>query len=282
MQTVIKDIEGWSTLDPVAGKLAAWVEKVTGPRVVKNALSGSWLGHQLHPALTDVPIGAWAMATVVDAIGGKKGADVSRQLVGVGILGAVPAAWTGASDWSSSYGPEQRVGLVHGLANSVGTLLQVASWVARRRGRHGTGAVLSAVGLGATGAAAYLGGHLTLVRGVGVNHTAFEEGPHEWTDVAAETELTEGTPKQVEAAGVPVMLVRRGPRVLALSAVCTHAGGPLDQGTLTDADCIECPWHGSQFRLSDGAVERGPASVPEPVWEVRLADGRVSVRLTEE
>jgi nitrite reductase/ring-hydroxylating ferredoxin subunit/uncharacterized membrane protein len=278
MQTVIRDIEGWSSLDPLSGKLAGWVEKVTAPRLVKNALSGGWLGHQLHPALTDVPIGAWAMATVVDAIGGEKGAEVSRQLVGVGILGAVPAAWTGASDWSSSYGPEQRVGLVHALTNSAGTLLQLASWVARRRGRHGTGAGLSAVGLGATGVAAYLGGHLTLVRGVGVNHTAFQEAPGDWTDVAAEVDLVEGTPKRVEAAGVPVMLVRRGPRVLALSAVCTHAGGPLDEGTLTDDDCVECPWHGSQFRLTDGAVERGPASVPEPVWEVRLADGRVSVR----
>ncbi|MFI7004939.1 Rieske 2Fe-2S domain-containing protein [Streptomyces sp. NPDC050145] len=278
-QHLIKQVEGMEALDGLCRSATGRVGRATRSAAVKNALSGTWLGHQLHPMLTDVPIGAWAMASVLDVTAGPAGAAAARRLVGVGLLAAVPTALSGASDWSDTYGPEQRIGAVHGICNATATVLQTASWIARRRGRRATGAVLSGVGFAFTASASYLGGHLTLVRGVGVSHTAFQPEVDEWMDVAALDALSEGEPMRVKAGEVPVVLVRRGPTVYALSAVCTHAGGPLDQGeVLDDGDCVRCPWHGSEFRLADGRAVRGPAAADATRWETKVDDGRVHVR----
>lgn len=278
MRNLITSIEGRASLDKLSKLSAGWVGRATQPAAVKNALSGTWLGHQLHPMLTDLPIGAWAMATFLDLTGGKRAATSAQRLVGLGVLATAPTAASGASDWSDTYGPDQRVGLVHAATNVTATLLHAASWAARRRGHRGTGIVLSGLGLGLTAGAAYLGGHLSLARGIGVNHTAFEDTVTDWTDVAAESDLAEGQPMRVTATGVPVVLVRHGGDVRALSARCTHAGGPLDEGTLVGHGCVKCPWHGSEFRLADGTVVRGPAAIPQPTWDVKVDDGRVSVR----
>ncbi|WP_405550662.1 Rieske 2Fe-2S domain-containing protein [Streptomyces sp. NBC_01171] len=278
IEHVIQDIEGRSALDALTGPVAELVNKVTQPTAVKNALSGTWLGHALHPVLTDVPIGAWGMATVLDLTAGERGARAARKLVGFGLLAVVPTAASGASDWADTIGGPQRVGLVHGMLNSAATVLQAASWVARLTGRRRAGVVLSGVGLGLTGASAYLGGHLSYVNGVGVNHTAFEEPTGKWTDVAALTALEEDKPLRVDAGGVPVVLVRHGATVNALSATCTHAGGPLDEGKVDADGCLHCPWHGSAFRLADGEVTRGPATVPQPDWDVKISQERVLVR----
>jgi len=199
-------------------------------------------------------------------------------MVGFGILGSAPAAIAGASDWSDTHGAKNRVGLVHALLNGGASLLQIASWLSRVRGHRSAGVRLSLVALGLTAASAYLGGHLSMVRGVGVNHTAFESPDSSWIDVADEDDLTEGVPLRVLAGDAPVMLVRQGGAIRALSATCTHAGGPLDEGTLVDG-CVRCPWHGSEFLLDDGTVQRGPASVPEPSWEVQVSSGRIALRL---
>lgn len=274
----IKDIEGLKPLDTVSNPVAGWVQRATRPDAVENALSGTWLGHKLHPVLTDVPIGAWVMASVLDLTAGRPGADAARRLVGVGLIATVPTAATGATDWSTSYGPAQRVGLVHALSNLTATAVQAASWVARSRGRRTTGMVLSGVGLGIAAAAGYLGGHLTLVQGVGVNHTAFEQPVADWTDVAAAADVQDDKPIRAMASGVPVVLVRHHGTIYALSADCVHASGPLDQGKLVRDGCIRCPWHGSVFRLTDGRVQRGPASVDQPSWEVKVDKDRVYVR----
>ncbi|MGN6204790.1 Rieske 2Fe-2S domain-containing protein [Humibacter sp.] len=275
-------IEEASALDAVADPLSGLVLKVTKRKAIKNLLSGTWLGHTLHPMLTDVPIGFWSAAMLLDVTAGERGARAARRMVGLGVLGAIPTAIAGASDWADTHGPTKRVGLVHALLNDVALTLQIVSWLSRRGGNRGRGIGLSLAASGLMVVSAYLGGHLSLVRGVGINHTAFQgpafrEAAAKWTDVAAETDVTEGKPLRVTADGVPVMLVKQDGVVRALSATCTHAGGPLDEGTLVDG-CVQCPWHGSEFRLDDGTVERGPASVPEPVWEVRVAGGRVSVR----
>lgn len=275
---VITATEQWAPLDRVAAPLSRWVGTLTARTPIKNALSGSWLGHQLHPVLTDIPIGSWVAATVLDLTGGSQSASAARRLVALGVLASVPTAAAGASDWAETQGPTRRVGMLHAAANSSATALQLASWLARRGGNRELGVRLSALALGVTMGAAYLGGHLSLVRGVGVNHTAFQDPTSEWTDVAAESDLKDATPLRVSAGGVPVVLVKQPGGVRALSAVCTHAGGPLDEGTLDDRGCLKCPWHGSEFRLSDGGVERGPAAVPEPSWSVKIDAGRVSVR----
>ncbi|VXC11248.1 Ferredoxin, 2Fe-2S [Microbacterium sp. 8M] len=276
MQSLIRKIGKTRGLDPAAEKLSGWVDAATRSPAVKNALSGSWLGHQAHPMLTDLPIGAWGAATVLDLTGADPAA--SRRLVGLGILASAPTAAAGASDWSAMYGPAKRVGLIHAAANATASTLQITSWFVRRRGHHGAGAVLSLLGLGLTLGSSYLGGHLSLVRGTGVNHTAFQPTVRRWTDVGADAELAEGARTRVMVDDVPVLLMRISARLHAISAVCTHAGGPLDEGELGADGCITCPWHGSRFRVEDGAVRRGPASVPQPRWEAKVEDGRILLR----
>ena len=278
IDALIHGIGGFRRLDGFARKASAVVGAATRSTPVKNTLSGSWLGHQLHPVLTDLPIGAWGAATVLDITAGDEGEASARRLVGFGILSAVPTAISGASDWSDTTGRNKRVGLVHGLANAAGTTLQAASWLARRRGHRSAGVVLSLVALSTTLASAYLGGHLSFVRGIGVNRTAFQRPTRTWTEVAADADIAEGALVRVTADDVPVLVARQDGELHAISAVCSHAGGPLDGGTLDGGGCVTCPWHGSRFRIDDGSVERGPASVPQPDWEVRVEDGRILVR----
>jgi nitrite reductase/ring-hydroxylating ferredoxin subunit/uncharacterized membrane protein len=266
-------------LDPIAGAIASAVQRATQPAVVKNALSGTGLGHQLHPLLTDVTIGAWLSASALDVVSGGHGDDSSRRLTGLGIVAALPTAASGLSDWSDSYGSDQRVGLAHAIGNTIGLTLQIASYRARRRGDHTLGGALSMAALGVVSAAGYLGGHLVYARGVGVNHVAFEHRSADWTDVADAGALQDATPLRVDAGGVGVVLVKNADGLFALSASCVHAGGPLDEGELVDG-CLKCPWHASMFRLQDGRAVRGPATVNQPVWQARIEDGRVQVRAT--
>ncbi|MGH9083416.1 MAG: Rieske 2Fe-2S domain-containing protein, partial [Acidimicrobiales bacterium] len=112
-QALVKAIEDQERLDDLARPLVELAGKATRPDAVKNALSGTWLGHQLHPMLTDLPLGAWVMAAALDWTAGRSGARSARRLVGLGVLAALPAAASGASDWSETYGGEQRIGLVH-------------------------------------------------------------------------------------------------------------------------------------------------------------------------
>jgi len=274
---VVHRIEQEKALDQFSEPVAKWVSQVTKPDAIKYALSGSWLGHQLHPMASDIPLGAWLMASALDVTGGPTMRPAARRLVGLGVLSAIPAAASGASDWAESYGKQQRVGYVHALANGTGTILQACSWLARRKDRHRTGTLLSLAGLGMTLGAAYLGGHLSFTKGVGVNHTAFQRSVNTWTDVAADDDVTEGQLLRVTAKNVPVVLARNEGHLHALSATCSHAGGPLDQGRIEDG-CIVCPWHQSKFKLNDGAPARGPAGSAQPVWQVKTEDGRVLIR----
>ncbi|MFJ4166670.1 Rieske 2Fe-2S domain-containing protein [Microbacterium sp. NPDC089698] len=276
MQSLIRTLGKTKGLDPAAEKLSGWVQAATRSTPVKNALSGSWLGHQVHPMLTDLPIGAWGAATVLDLTGADPAA--SRRLVGLGILASAPTAAAGASDWSSLYGPAKRVGLIHAAANATASVLQITSWLVRRRGHHGAGAALSLLGLGLTLGSSYLGGHLSFVRGSGVNHTAFQGSVRRWTDVGADADLVEGARSRVLVGDVPVLLIRVDSALHAISAVCSHEGGPLDEGELGADGCVTCPWHGSRFRIDDGSVQRGPASVPQPRWEAKVEDGRILLR----
>lgn len=279
--SIIRSLGRAKGLDTAAKTVSGWVDAVTHPTWIKNALSGSWLGHQLHPVLTDLPIGAWGAAVALDLTGGDQSADAARRLVGLGLIASAPAALSGASDWSSTRGADKRIGFVHALMNASASTLQAGSWLARRSGHRRAGIALSALGLGLTLSSAYLGGHLSFVRGIGVNRTAFQRQTSSWTDVAADSEILDGTLTRVVVDGVPVLLTRQAGRLHAISAVCTHAGGPLDEGTLDADGCVTCPWHGSRFRLEDGGIERGPASVSEPIWAVSVDDGRILVRSPE-
>jgi len=244
---------------------------------MRNLLSGTDLGHPLHPVLTDLPIGAWVMSALLDAAGGPAAEGAADLLVAAGVVAAVPTAAAGLNDWSDTVGPETRVGLVHAALNTTALSLYLASLVARARGRRRGGKVLGLAGLGVLLGGAYLGGHLSFGMGVDVNRTAWEQRPDQWTPVLADTELADGEHRRADAGGVPVLLYRTAGTVYALDSTCSHMGGPLEEGTISDG-CITCPWHGSTFRFADGTIVRGPASTPEPCYQTRIQDGRIEVR----
>ncbi|MDI3331736.1 MAG: Rieske (2Fe-2S) protein [Micrococcus sp.] len=274
---LVGGVERWRALDGIGRPVAAAVSRAVSPRPVRNLLSGTALGHPAHPVLTDLPIGAWSMAAVLDVVGGRAAEPAADLLVATGVAAAVPTAATGLNDWSDTKGAARRVGQVHAAANTIGLALYSASYAYRRRGRRTTGKALGLAGLGAVLAGGFLGGHLSYALGVNVNRTAWRRGPRDWTDVLDEAGLAPGGHRLVPAGDVSVLLVRDDGAITALDNVCSHMGGPLQEGTIADG-CVTCPWHGSTFRLEDGSIVRGPASVPQPAYEARVQDGRIQVR----
>lgn len=270
-------VESAAFLDGPADALMGAVSKAIPAGPLKDALSGTWLGHALHPVLTDLPIGFWTSAWMLDLIGGKRSANAARMLVGLGIASAVPTAVTGASDWADTAAPEKRVGLVHATANSIALACYVVSFVHRVRGRRGKGVLWGWYGAVAATVGGALGGHLVNALGIGVDNTVFDSAPKEWTAAGSALDLAEGRPVAVTANGVDVVIVQEGDRLLALADRCTHRGGPLHEGDVV-LGCIECPWHRSRFRLEDGEVEQGPATRPQPRYEARIVEGVVEVR----
>ena len=273
-QQIIAAIEAIPGLESLSDWLVTALGPVTRQRQLMDLLHGRWLGHSLHPALSDVPIGMWVSVPVLDLIGDRTGATL---LTAMGCIVSGATAATGAADWSVTVGRDRRLALVHGLANTTVLGLQLASLAARLRGRTGRGRLLSAAGLTAGVAAAYLGGELVFGRALAVDHDAWIYGPSEWTDVAAETDVSEGAVTVVDVESRKILLTRVDGRLSALENTCTHAGGPLNEGTVEDGDIV-CPWHGSRFRLSDGAVLGGPATFPVRQLETRTAAGRVQNR----
>lgn len=243
---------------------------------VKDALHGTWLGHSLHPVITDVPIGAWTAALVLDLLGERRGAKVA---IGVGLLAAVGAAATGLTDWLATSGKPRRLGVVHAALNGTATVLYAVSWLSRGKTDR-VGIVLSTLGYGIVSLGAVYGGGMSLDLQIGVNHAHASDPPHDETDVAALTDVPDGGMKRVEAGGYPVLLVRRGERVDAIGAICAHQGGPLDEGTL-EGDVVTCPWHASQFCVRDGAIVAGPTAYPQPAFRVRVLNGRIRIAATE-
>jgi nitrite reductase/ring-hydroxylating ferredoxin subunit/uncharacterized membrane protein len=280
LRETLRKIEDAEVLDRPGKVLRALAEPLTRSDAAKNALSGTWLRHRLHPMLTDVPIGAWISASALDVVGGRHSSKAARRLVGVGIVSSLPTAMAGLSDWADTYGGEQRTATVHAATNGVALALQVVSWRARRRGHGFRAGVISVVALGAVAAGGYLGGHLVYNQQVGVDVPPDELSPGRWYDTVAFDELVDDRPHGVTLDGVTVVLVRQGAVVHALGGTCTHRGGPLADGTV-DVDVIRCPWHGSEFRLVDGEVVRAPATTPEPAYETRVRDGLVQVRARE-
>ena len=251
--------------------------RLFGSDRVKRVLSGAPLGHRLHPMLTDIPIGCWTSASVLDAIAWRSGRASARRLTALGIVAALPTVASGLSDWSDTDTEERRIGFVHAGGNSIGILLEIASWSARRRGHHVRGAVLGATAIGVMTFAGYLGGHLVFARRVGADvDTPLVPDPG-WHSVCRADDLVESTPLGIDVNGVTVVLVRPGAEVYALAAACIHAGGPLERGSVQDG-AITCPWHGSRFCLRDGSVVRGPAASSQPTYETRLRSGVVEIR----
>jgi nitrite reductase/ring-hydroxylating ferredoxin subunit/uncharacterized membrane protein len=263
-------------LDRLAGPIGDAVRQALGGQPAKDVLSGTWLGHPLHPVLTDLPIGFWTSAFTLDLVGGRRSRRAATQLVAWGVLSAVPTAVTGAADWGDTTGPARRVGLVHATANSAAVTCYAASWWSRVRGRHARGVALGLAGATAATVGAYLGGHLMANLNIGTNRSASPRPPAEWTRVASADQVTE-TPRRVLAGEAPVVVLREQGVLRALDARCPHRGGPMDEGDVRDG-CITCPWHGSVFRVDDGELVQGPATVDLPVYECRVLGDAVEVR----
>ena len=272
-------------LDRLAKPAASKVAEVVGHGTVKDLLSGTWLGHPLHPMLTDLPIGFWTSSFLLDVVGGKAGRRASKRLVGLGILAAVPTAAAGLSDWSDTIGEDRRIGTAHALGNVAALSFYSLSWRARRRGSWGKGVALGFLGAGAASVGGYLGAHLVYRKGVGADRNAWKEEATDWVDVGEQAELQPGEHRVVKVGDDDVLLARRGigdvssgPELSAISNVCGHAGGPLDEGEFDAEGCVTCPWHGSVFRLDGGHVVHGPATGHQPAYDVRAEDGRLAVR----
>ena len=280
------DGQGW--LDPTADALQPAVKKAfdaLGParRDVKNFLHGTWLGHPFHPVMTDIPLGAWTVTLLLDALSDGRGrsgleraADASLAL---GLAGAVGSAVTGLADWSETDARPRRLGVAHAALNVGATLLFAASLLSRGRGSRGTGKGLAITGYLATIAAAYLGGELVYHEQIGVDHSSGRELPEKFTPVLPEEDLREGQLKRVMYKETPLLLVRRGDHVYALAETCAHLGGPLSEGKL-EGDTVVCPWHASRFTLESGEVVDGPSAFPQPCLKTRIRDGQIEVKTT--
>ncbi len=278
MAGLVGRIERMESLDPGARLIQKLLSRsIPQQSTRKDLLSGTWLGRPLHPALTDVVIGTWISAALLDQTSGANTNKAADRLLLIGNVLAVPTIAAGLSDWAELWGEQQRLGSVHALGNGAAFALQVVSYRARMAGRRRAAKVLSLAAVLTAGGSAYLGGHLSFVKGVGVNRTAFEVPPQEWTPVIDEGELAEDTPTLVQAADIGLLLYRQDQEVYALSDRCTHRGCALHLGQVNDLK-VECPCHGSIFRLTDGGVLKGPATVPAPVYDVRSRDGKVEVR----
>ncbi|MFC8453858.1 Rieske 2Fe-2S domain-containing protein [Kitasatospora sp. NPDC057223] len=277
-------------LDAVAG--AAELDAVTGP--LRNAvrglplgrlrgvLHGRPIGHPLHPALVQLPLGAWLSAAVLDLVPGSERA--ARLLVAVGVVTAAPAALAGWVDWAEQHDQQMRTGLLHAASIAAGVGLYGASWAARSRGRDGLGRILGFAGLTAVGAGAAVGGHLAHRQAAGANKAEpvlhlVEPG---WHTLGRTEEFTIDQAMRRAVGEVPVLVVRESENVFhVLADQCSHAAGPLSGGKVTDG-CVTCPWHGSVFRLSDGWNIDGPATAPQPRFITRTdAHSNLQVRLPE-
>jgi nitrite reductase/ring-hydroxylating ferredoxin subunit/uncharacterized membrane protein len=287
-ETVLQVIDQQAWLDPAADALqqgvhAAFEAGGEAGQQIKDALHGVWLGHPVHAVITDVPVGAWTAGLVLDGLdqmsGRREFAAGADGAITLGLAAAVVAAVTGLTDWSETYGRARKVGLLHGVLNLTAAGLYGASLVYRSKHKRGVGRGLASLGYAIAFGSAWLGGELVYKEQVGIDHTAGGAGaPGDWTAVLPDDHLEDHKPERVDANGFPVMLLRREGRIHALAATCPHAGGPLDEGQIS-GDTVTCPWHGSSFDLNTGAVERGPSCYDAPLFEARVNDGQIEVRL---
>jgi len=276
-------------LDPVAvavqKAVGAAYEALGAPgQAIKNAMHGTTvLGHPLHPALTDLPVGAWTVGVVADWVfvgTGQVPAVAGDLALGVGVAGAILAALTGYTDFHETDGIERRTAIVHGLTMTFVLAIEAVS-LGMRLGSpvlRPSAVLLSTVAWLIVVIGAYVGGHLTFGIGTAVNRNAFVDGPLEYVRVGTRDDFPEGQMRRVEANGLPVLVMRRQGLLHAIGAVCAHAGGPLEEGKV-EGEVVTCPWHGSRFRFGDGRVVGGPATFDQPPLVARERGGIVEVRL---
>ncbi|HVF02978.1 MAG TPA: Rieske 2Fe-2S domain-containing protein [Rubrobacteraceae bacterium] len=276
-------------LDGLAEKTQPKVQEAIdrGGVTLRNALDGVWIEVPLHPVLTDVPVGSWTAAITLDAIdlvsGSKAVRNAADGALAVGVVGGFAAAAVGISDWRYLSGGSRRMGMAHGLLNTVGLALNTTSLILRATGRRNAGRLAFLAGFSINGIGAHLGGELSYNYGLRVNRNVFEEaGPDEYVSVLEESELSSTGMRRVEVDGVGVLLSRaQEGKICAIAATCNHFSGPLEEGD-REGDTVVCPWHKSRFDLCTGQAIDGPAVFPQSRYHVRVRDGNIEVMATDE
>jgi nitrite reductase/ring-hydroxylating ferredoxin subunit/uncharacterized membrane protein len=251
-------------------------------RRVTDFLHGVWLGHPLHPVLTDVTVGAWAVGAILDCAAAITGDDAFRtssdHATFIGTACAVPTAVTGIVEYSTFPEPSSSPATLHGLLNGVIFGLYAGSVQARRAGARRRGVILSSMGFGLALLSTWIGGTLVYKYALGVSHADRFDGPKGFTPVMDEADLPQHQPVRVMVEDKAVMLYRDGDAIYAIGAKCAHAAGPLNEGKI-EGTCVECPWHHSVFDMRDGGVVHGPACQPQPSFDARVRNGKVELRL---
>jgi nitrite reductase/ring-hydroxylating ferredoxin subunit/uncharacterized membrane protein len=267
--------DGWAR--PFGEFNRRWVMALFRPIYpIKDLLNGRWLGHPLHAAVTDIPIGLLLGVVVLDILGQPTAADI--VLVGT-IIFMLLAAVAGLADYSDTTGTALTRATLHATIMVVTLLILIVSAVMRAGAPvdRTVPIALSIIGFILITAGAFVGGDVAYLFGNMVSRHAFRGPGTKWVklDTGSVTDLKtlpEATPTKMRAGINDLLVVRMGDTVHVMHNVCAHAGGPLNEGPLVD-DCIECPWHGSRYRLSDGFAQRGPTVYDQPSYEVRSADG---------
>lgn len=254
--------------------LAAIYDRI-GP--LKDLAHGRWLGHPLHAATTDIPIGALTVTIVLDLLGQRSAADAALV---VGIVFMVLSAVSGAADYTDTDGKALTRATVHSVLMVVALLVYLVSLILRAGdpADRTLPVALSIVGYLVLTAGAYVGGDVVFQLGNMVSRHAFRGAGGKWIglDVGI-ADVPEGTPVKARAGINSLVLVRAGSTIHALHEQCAHAGGPLSEGAIVDG-CIECPWHGSRFRLTDGRAVRGPTVYDQPRYEIRAGEHGLEAR----
>ena len=285
---IVRTLEQQNWLEPAEIGLKKSLDTLfesddAGGKPIQNALHGVWLGHAVHPVLTDVPVGAWTVAFVLDLIEETTGARQFRAgadaALSIGLIGAAGAAATGLSDWRDISQEARRTGLIHGILNGAATLLYLASAIQRARRNRGSARAFSYAAYAISAGSAWLGGHLVYANQIAVERTSGKKPPSDFVPVLPVAQLEESKPCKAEYQGYELVLVKKADRIYALADACTHLGGPLSEGVVED-NCIRCPWHGSLFSLETGAVKESPANRPQAHFEARVRGGQVEVRVS--
>jgi nitrite reductase/ring-hydroxylating ferredoxin subunit/uncharacterized membrane protein len=287
-------VKNWKWLDGFAnvfGAIVGGFYKIPGTRPIKTLLHGTWpLHHPLHPAITDITIGGYTTLVALDVLylitresGLLRAADFVLIFSFVSSLISIVS---GLTDWNETFGEERRNGMLHGLlmvVASVGFVVSLWIRVGGDLAQRDTAIYVAILAWLVLIVSSYLGGEMVFGYGTEVNRQAWATTPTKWerTDVSASS-LEDRKPVVAKLkSGFEVFIAQVDGTVYAMGKVCTHAGGPLNEGKWVGADrCeIECPWHFSRFNVKDGGVRYGPATFGEPTFEVQTgAEGRLEVR----
>jgi nitrite reductase/ring-hydroxylating ferredoxin subunit/uncharacterized membrane protein len=271
-----KALDRWDWGVGIADFYSAVSRAVLRPKWLRSFLHGTWLGHPLHPLLTDVPVGGLTIALLLDLLGFPDGANVATLL---GFAGLILAAIAGFVDLDETDGKARQYGGVHASLMLVAMVFYLFSIAIRFDLAPGTAylaTIIAAVGYLFIVLGAYVGGDLVFTLGNMVDRHAWRAGGAKWTALDV-TEVPERQPLKAKAGAQTLVLVRVGEQIQALHDTCAHAGCSLSDGTVV-GDTIQCGCHGSRYKLSDGSVVVGPATYDQPSYEVRRADGKLEVR----